>query len=62
MKKKIKDVKNLLLKQFGENWFEDPQLTFYRDIFESKLEQKSIQEENEREECDCLVVDHAIHI
>lgn len=54
---KRKDVNNLLTKQFGEKWFEQPELIFYKKIIvdeddlntEPELEDHAIDNE-----CQCL--------
>ncbi|CAH0724041.1 unnamed protein product, partial [Brenthis ino] len=56
---KKKDVKNLLIKQFGENWESLPELEWYKRLLCETVNTLSQNKEEkvDDEECDCIEPD-----
>lgn len=59
--KKKKSLGNLLAKQFGENWRNDEDLIWYKDLLSSPPTINNGDDE-EADPCDCLAEENAVHI
>ena len=60
---KLQDIRKLLQAHYGENWYDNSSLKWYRELLEAP-EERHDENDDELEfcECDCLVNEKAVLI